>query len=64
MPRPLNAANDSSRTLNPEPQPHPNCPWTTLAPDKGPESRFPPFGNFDAIFDARRREADEFYAEL
>jgi hypothetical protein len=35
-----------------------------LSPDKGAKARFPPFTDFDAIFDTRRREADEFYAEL
>src|SRR5580704_5883755 len=35
-----------------------------LSPDKGTKSMIRPFADFDAIFDARRREADEFYAEL
>jgi len=35
-----------------------------LSPGKGAQSAIRPFANFDAIFDARRREADEFYAEL
>src|SRR6202453_3933983 len=35
-----------------------------LSPDKGAKSVTPPFADFNAIFDARRREADEFYAEL
>jgi hypothetical protein len=35
-----------------------------LSPDNGPQSTIRPFADFDAIFDARRREADEFYAEL
>jgi hypothetical protein len=35
-----------------------------LSPDKHANSKIRPFADFDAIFDARRREADEFYAEL
>ncbi len=35
-----------------------------LSPDKGVKSMIRPFADFDAIFDARRREADEFYTEL
>ncbi len=35
-----------------------------LSPDKGAKSPIRPFADFDAILDARRREADEFYGEL
>jgi len=35
-----------------------------LSPDKVAKARLSPFADFDAIVDARRREADEFYAEL
>jgi hypothetical protein len=35
-----------------------------LSPDKVAEPMLRPFADFDAVFDARRREADEFYAEL
>ena len=32
--------------------------------DRGPIGAFDPFADFDATFDARRREADEFYAAI
>ena len=35
-----------------------------LSPDKGPKATLRPFADFDALVDTRRREADEFYAEL
>ncbi len=35
-----------------------------LSPDKGAKTMIRPFADFDPIFDARRREADEFCAEL
>jgi hypothetical protein len=35
-----------------------------LSPDKDAKSTIRPFADFDSIFDARRREADEFYGEL
>jgi hypothetical protein len=35
-----------------------------LSPDNRAKARLQPFADFDAIFDARRREADEFYADL
>jgi Glycosyl hydrolase family 63 C-terminal domain len=35
-----------------------------LSPNKGPKDTIRPFADFDAVFDTRRREADEFYAEL
>jgi hypothetical protein len=35
-----------------------------LSPDNGAKSMNRPFADFDVIFDARRAEADEFYAEL
>jgi len=35
-----------------------------LSPDNGAKAGLQPFADFDAIFDARRREADEFYADL
>ena len=35
-----------------------------LSRDKGARSSMRPFADFDAIMDARRREADEFYADL
>jgi hypothetical protein len=35
-----------------------------ISPGKGARSRARPFAQFDATFDARRREADEFYDEL
>jgi hypothetical protein len=35
-----------------------------LSPDNAAKAGLQPFADFDAIFDARRREADEFYADL
>ena len=35
-----------------------------LSPDAGPGAVTLPFADFDVLFDARRREADEFYGEL
>jgi mannosylglycerate hydrolase MGH1-like protein len=35
-----------------------------LSPHEGARAVIQPFADFDAIFDARHREADEFYAEL
>jgi hypothetical protein len=35
-----------------------------LCPDNGAKAIIRPFADFDATLDARRREADEFYAEL
>jgi len=35
-----------------------------VSPDRQTTSTIRPFADFDAIFSARRREADEFYAEL
>jgi hypothetical protein len=35
-----------------------------LSAAQGPTAPICPFGDFDAIFQARQREADEFYAEL
>jgi hypothetical protein len=35
-----------------------------LSPDKRANAKNRPFGDFDAIFTIRRREADEFYADL
>ncbi len=35
-----------------------------LSPDKGSKARVAPFADFDALFAARRHEADEFYADL
>src|SRR5262245_32629448 len=38
--------------------------WQLRLSDSGPDELTDPFAPFDAIFDARRREADEFYATI